>query len=208
MCAIFAAFASGLLSRARYGGAGQRRAWRVRAAGIGMMAALSGAAPGLAIVGPSEVDATFTDRVLTILQKGPGGPGYCTAVVLAPTILLTAGHCVRAPRDMAALVRGAAGALELLEVTAVERHPDYRADAPAARRVSIDAALVRLKAPLGATFRAVALGKAPSPAVGDPVLLVGVGETRAGEPDSGGVLRRANLRVRAPLSSILLWSDG
>ena len=77
-----------------------------------------------------------------------------------------------------------------------------------ARRKSIDAALLRLAAPLPANFRAADLSSGPAPAPGDAITLAGFGVTRPGEPKTGGVLRRAALRAREPISALLLWAEG
>ena len=45
------------------------------------------------------------------------------------------------------------------------------------------------------------------PPVGAEAILAGFGVAREGEPASGGMLRSARLRVRAPLSPILLWTE-
>jgi hypothetical protein len=160
-----------------------------------------------AVVGPSESGDAYGDRVVPILTKGPEGSGLCTGIVLTPDILLTAAHCVRPPSDMAILLHDAGGGYTLVPVARAERHPGYRADAIVARKVSIDAGLVELATPLGAAFRPATLGDS-APGVGDAVTIVGFGERRAGDTKSSGVLRQADLAVRAPLSHILLWAKG
>ncbi len=172
-----------------------------------LVAPLFAVRAALAIVGPSEPDPADADRVVTVLTRGPEGSSYCSGVVIGPDAVLTAAHCVRTAKDTAILLRDGSGAPRLAEVAEVTRHPEYRADAVAARRVSVDAAVLRLKEPLGPPFRAVALAET-APQVGDAVILAGFGQTRAGDPKSGGALRRIALTVRAPLSRVLLWLDG
>lgn len=169
---------------------------------------LVAATPAGAIVGTSEIDTVDTNRVVTLLTKGPDGAGFCSAVVLRPRVVLTAAHCVRSPQDVAVLTRAETGEPKLSPAKAIERHPQYRADAVVSRRVSVDIALVLLASPLGDDYLPMTIGEGKTPAVGETITVLGYGVTRAGDTKSGGVLHRARLLVRAPLSDVLLWADG
>ena len=177
--------------------------WLLAAAGLG-----AGASPAGALVGPSSEDTSFAPHVVMVLKRGVDRAGFCTGVVLAPTVVLTAAHCAAAAaKDMRIYYKGASDEPVLIEVQAVVSHPRYRADAPAKRVVSIDLALVRTQAPLDARFSAADLDDAGAVAVGQAVRIVGYGVAREGEGASGGVLRSGALQVRAPLSTILLWAE-
>jgi hypothetical protein len=159
-----------------------------------------------AIVGPSEPGAPYADRVVMVLSRGREGSGFCTGVVLAPRIVLTAAHCLRAPGDTLALYRDGAGEPVTIAAAATVVHPRYRADAIARRVVSIDLGLLETETALPSSFHPAVLADRAAD-IGEPVLLVGFGVAREGEPKSGGAPRAAALRVRAPLSGVLLWAE-
>lgn len=171
-----------------------------------LVAALS-AAPAGAVVGPSESGARFADHVVMVLARGDDREGFCTGIVMGPRAILTAAHCLRPTRDMAVVYRDAAGKPVLIAVAAAVSHPLYRADAIAARQVSIDLALIETATPLEPRFTPPPLAEGDGPAIGDDVILAGYGVAREGAPTSGGALRSARLKVRAPLSRILLWAE-
>jgi V8-like Glu-specific endopeptidase len=200
-----------LVSIARHASLGDRTvdARRVfRAALIAFALGVLTTGSAEAIVGTSEIDTDDGDRVVTLLTKGPEGAGFCSAVVLAPRVVLTAAHCVRSPQDVVVLTRTESGEPKLWPATAIARHPQYRTDAVASRRLSIDIALVLLASPLGNGNRPLPIAAESKFAVGDTVTLIGYGVTHAGDPTSGGTLHRARLTVRSPLSAVLLWADG
>ena len=73
--------------------------------------------------------------------------------------------------------------------------------------MSIDLALVETATPLDPRFTPPPLADGDGPAVGDETILAGYGVGREGAPASGGALRSARLKVRAPRSTILLWAE-
>ena len=176
--------------------------WLLLCAGI---CAIS--SPALALVGPASEDQSFAAHVVMVLKRGGDRAGFCTGVVLAPQVVLTAAHCVAPIKDMRIHYKDDTGRPEIVEVRAVAVHPGFRADALSKRVVSIDLALVETQAPLDARFSAAELDEAGAVAVGQSVRVVGYGLGREGEGTSGGVLRSAALQVRAPLSAILLWAE-
>lgn len=173
------------------------------------LAALSVFASGgaHALVGPSSDGSTYAGQALMVLAQGPGRASFCSGVVVAPNIVLTAAHCVAAPAATRVHFRDPRGAPVLLTVARVARHPEYRADAVAARAKSVDLALVETAEPLPSSFSAAAPGDAPN-AVGATFEIAGFGMTRQGDPASSGHLRSARLALREPLSNVLLWLDG
>jgi len=168
--------------------------------------ALFGAPGARAVVGPARDAAGFADRIVMVLARGGEGSGFCTGIVLAPRIVLTAAHCLRPAADMVVHFRDSAGQPILLAVAATSVHPMYRADAVKRRVVSIDVGLVETVTPLPAGFRPAALAEGEAPPVGAAATVVGYGIAREGEAKTGGALRAADLRVRAPASQILLWA--
>ena len=184
----------------------KRQAWR---SVLGLAAACCGAiaSPALAIVGPAREDRGFAAHVVMVLERGVDRAGFCSGVVLGPRAVLTAAHCVAAIKNMRIHYRDDAGRPILLEVAATAVHPGFHADAIAKRLVSIDLALIETQAPLDDRFSAAVLDEAADLAVGQAVQIVGYGVGREGEGASAGVLRSATLRVRAPLSRILIWAE-
>jgi len=161
----------------------------------------------LALVGPSREDGSFAAHVVMVLKRGLGQAGFCTGVVIAPQVVLTAAHCVAPTKDMRIHYRDGAGQPVLVEVEAVATHPGFRSDALARRAVSIDLALVRTQTPLDARFSPAELDETGVVAVGQSLRIVGYGVAREGEGTSAGVLRSAALQARAPLSAILVWAE-
>ena len=159
-----------------------------------------------ALVGPTNDGGAYAAHVVMALAQARGGSGFCSGAVLAPNIVLTAAHCVAAPGATRIHFRDSAGKPVLMEVARVARHPGFRADAVAARAKSIDLALVETKEALPSSFSAVAIGDAPG-AVGAPFDVAGFGVAQPGVASTSGVLRRAQLSLRAPLSNVLLWLD-
>jgi hypothetical protein len=159
-----------------------------------------------AIVGPSADGAAFADRVVMVLSRGVEGSGFCTGIVLAPRIVLTAAHCLRRPADTLVLYRDGDGAPVAVAVEATATHPRYRADAIRRRVVSVDLGLLETVAALPPSFHSAILADRDAE-IGEATTIVGFGVTREGEPKSGGAPRSASLRVRAPASKILLWAE-
>ncbi len=178
-----------------------------RGAIFALIAATLSAAPAGAVVGSSESGARFADHVVMVLTRGGDRDGFCTGIVLGPRAVLTAAHCLRPTRDMAVHYRDASGKPVLVAVAAAVAHPLYRANAIAERQVSIDLALIETETTLDPRFTPARLAEGDGPAVGDDAILAGYGVAREGIPSSGGALLSARLKVRAPLSRILLWAE-
>ena len=167
---------------------------------------LLGAAPALAIVGPSTDGAALSSHVVMVLNRLGRMAGYCSGLVLAPTFVLTAAHCVPEGAALKVHFRDEAGAPVLLDTEDVVRHPGYRADAIRTRERSIDLALIHLPARLPARFEATAIDAA-TPELGATFRLAGFGLTREGVATSSGQLRVALAVARQPLSPVLLWAQ-
>lgn len=168
------------------------------------LAALALGGRAHAMVGPTSDGGAYSPHVVMALAQSGRGAGFCSGAVLAPNVVLTAAHCVAAPRATRVHFRDSAGAPVLIEVARVARHPGFRADAVAARAKSIDLALIETKEPLPASFTPVTMGEA-SNEVGAVFEVAGFGVAAPGVASTSGVLRRARLALRAPLSHVLLW---
>ena len=167
--------------------------------------ALSGRAQ--AMVGPTGDAGGYAAHVVMALAQSGRGAGFCSGAVLAPNVVLTAAHCVAAPQATRVHFRDGSGAPVLMEVARVARHPGFRADAVDARARSIDLALIETKEPLPSSFAPVAIGEAANE-IGAAFDVAGFGVAKPGVASTSGVLRRARLSLRAPLSHVLLWLAG
>jgi Trypsin len=161
----------------------------------------------MAVVGPAREDRALNDHVVMVLIRNAGKAGFCSGVVMAPTVVLTAAHCGRPAGDMRVFYRDAANGPVFVAVRAVLAHPGFRVDATTRRVASIDLALIETATPLDARFSAPALDKSGEIAIGQDLLMAGFGVAREGEQSSAGVLRAVNLAARAPLSKVLVWAE-
>ena len=164
-------------------------------------------APGAAaaIVGASGGSHPMARSSVMVL--GSRG-SVCTAVVLAPDVVLTAAHCVAAAEQRVHW-KGADGSPVLVAPSAVARHPGYSAGAETTRRRSIDLALVRLPSPLPSSFVPASLSGSIA-VKGAAVTVAGYGVAREGDGRSSGTFRAASLSVIEPHGPgrILVWASG
>jgi len=159
-----------------------------------------------AIVGGTEHDGPLARASVMVLSSNGG---VCSAVVVAPDVVLTAAHCVTGAAEHRVHFRDEAGEPVLITPSAKAVHPGYDAKAVEARRRSIDLALVLIPEKLPARFRTAVLGAA-QPRAGEAVTVGGYGLAREGDPKTTGTFRTAALTTVEPYgaSSILLWAQG
>lgn len=149
--------------------------------------ALAGATarPAGAVVAGAEVDPAAHPAVVRLAQA-------CTATLVAPRRLLTAGHCISRVTPGTSTVRIAG---ERYVAARIARHPRYQyltPDYPA--EPYRDVALVELdRAVVG--VRAVRVSRRVA-RPGTPVVLYGYGTGHGDRPGDYGTLRRATLVVR------------
>lgn len=170
-----------------------------------LLSALLAAAPAAAIVRGQEDGGPLKTRTLMVLAAGGG---VCSGVVLTRDVVLTAGHCVAGGRDIRVHFRDAAGQPVLLEPAEIATHTGYNARAIEARQRSIDLALIRLAAPLPASFSPATLSAGGLPRAGSPVAAFGWGVAQEDAPQTMGTFRRADLTTVEPYGpgKILLWA--
>lgn len=182
--------------------AGRRRAER---AVLGLAAviacALATGGGALAITGGRE-DAGPLRRSAVMVLGSAGN--VCTGIVVAPSVVLTAGHCAtNAAQHRVHYMEGSRPIL--LTPAAVAVHPGYDKGAIAGRRRSIDLALIRLDAPLPASFAPIALDSGAPPRAGADMTVGGYGSV--GRAPADGRFRTADLAVIEPYGpgKVLLW---
>jgi secreted trypsin-like serine protease len=157
---------------------------------IAAAATLAVCAPALALGGRTVSTAAGSYDTRVVMVLGTRG-SVCTGTVIAPTIVITAAHCVTGPGQYAVAYKDG-GSATLQEIQQVQRHPEYRQGS----RVSIDIALIRLKLPLPGRFSAVPLDdKADDDGVGSSQTIAGYGLAREGDDASAGTLRSASVTV-------------
>lgn len=169
--------------------------------------ALLAATPAAAVVGPSTPGSRLANSLVMVLNHRGATAGFCTGVVLSPTVVMTAAHCVPPGADLRIDLPGDGAAPVLLPIRTVVRHPGYRADAIRLRERSVDLALVALPAALPTRFVPATLASVAGTAAGEPFTLSGYGLGQEGEPRTSGQLRSAGLAAREPLSGVLLWAN-
>jgi hypothetical protein len=139
--------------------------------------------PAAAIIGgapaPAEIGA---QTALIVSTRGAS----CSSAVLTRDLLLTAAHCVE-PKGEYAVAVFEGGAPKLAPVARIVLHSRFDRDAFRTRKPTPDLALVKLSAPLPASYRPARLARDVfKPAPGESFTLTGYGTTREGDDKSAG----------------------
>lgn len=163
-------------------------------------------APAAAIVGGRDEAGPLAKASAMVLSSNGG---VCSAVVVAPDVVLTAAHCATGAAEYRVHYRDETGGPVLIEPAAKAVHPGYEPKAVETRRRSIDLALIRVPDPLPSRFGTAALGGA-KPAKDAALTVGGYGVAREGDARSTGTFRVAAIRAVEPYgeSRILLWAEG
>lgn len=140
--------------------------------------------------GAPSAEAGLGRAVVTVV--GSRG-NFCSGVLIAPDVVLTAAHCVPADATTKVVAYDAQRQPKLLDVRRVASHPRYNSRGIANHRASADVALLQLAAPMA--------GKSPAPlgiprepiVAGARFTIAGIGVTRLGDGKSGGTARAATL---------------
>jgi hypothetical protein len=176
---------------------------RARPRIVSAVALAVAAAPGpaRAIVGGEPASADLAAHVVMIVSDRGS---FCSATVIAPTLLLTAGHCVTKGASYR-LLTFSGGKPVLSELGRVAIHPRFDKAAYAKRRFVIDLALVSLPSPppeVGPLPLAAEAGQ-----MGASYRIAGFGLARRDDPRTGGTLREASLVGVEPASKVQLRLD-
>jgi hypothetical protein len=162
---------------------------------LGLACLVGSALPAAAIVG-GEAAPDLAPHVVEIVSRN----AFCSAVVLAPSLLLTAGHCVADPTEYRALTLSG-GTPVLHPVATIALHPKFDPRAYKARKFVIDLALVKLAEPLPSSFQPLPLpARGEEGVMGARYRIAGFGLAARGDGRTGGTLRSAEL-VGVPLQS-------
>jgi hypothetical protein len=147
--------------------------------------------PAHAITGSRSAPSNAVAHSL-VTVIGPNGV-VCTGAVIAPTVVLTAAHCVASSTSLR-VVDYSSKPPRLITPRKTLSHPRYSAQAMAAHRATADLALVQLPVPMSGKSP-VALGVPRLPVVpGAMFTIAGIGSSK---PDGNdvGTARAASLTV-------------
>jgi secreted trypsin-like serine protease len=159
-----------------------------------------------AVIGGSA-DSAHASVVSIVAQVDAASPELCTGTVIAPRVVLTAGHCTIG-QDPAGLVVGvgpsAGSPTTQLSVAAVFTYPGYGGtdDLP----LGTDLGAVILAEDSGLPSVPLWTGDAAN-LVGSAVTLVGYGQSSASDLESSGTRREVSLDVRSACSALLSFGD-
>ena len=159
-----------------------------------------------AIIGGAKDEGPLARQSVMVLSSNGG---VCSAVVLAPDVVLTAAHCVMGAAEQRVHFRDETGEPVLITPAAKAVHPGYNAKAIETRQRSIDLALLRIPEALPDRFERATL-TAARVSENAPVTVGGYGLAREGDAKSSGTFRTATLTAVEPYgpSRILLWAEG
>jgi hypothetical protein len=166
---------------------------RVAACGLCSFSLLSLLVSGLAVAmvgGAPPADPSIARHVVLIV--GSRGTS-CSGGVIARDLVLTAAHCALPGADYKLVTFDAAHQPELKDVATVARHPQFELATLLAHRATADVALLKLAAPLPATFAPAPLARERTVAVGDEFIVAGYGLAVRGDGRTGGTVRAATL---------------
>ncbi|CAM5770029.1 hypothetical protein LMIY3S_03035 [Labrys miyagiensis] len=165
---------------------------------LALAALFLAALPAQAIVGGAPAGADMARHVVMIVSDRGS---FCSASVIAPDLLLTAGHCVREGANYRLLTySGGRPVLSSLDQVAI--HPQFDAKAYNTRHFTIDLALVKLVQPLSG-YEPLPLS-AEAGVAGQSYRVAGFGLTAQNAGKSGGVLRELTLQGAPPVSKVQL----
>jgi secreted trypsin-like serine protease len=158
--------------------------------GVAFAGALVASLPAAAMVGGAAPAGDGAGRAVVMLTGSHGT--FCSGVALAPSLVLTAGHCVLPGADYKLIEFDAVRRPTLKDISVIARHPEFDVNAVLRHRVTADLAVLALATPLNvaAAMLAPAGGAV---AVGDRFMVAGYGVAVRGDGKSGGTVRAATL---------------
>lgn len=178
---------------------------RVGALVIAMATVLAVPEPASAVIGGREGGPAAGSTLMVLNARG----GVCSGIVLSARAILTAAHCVAGSSEIRIHWKEGGAEPVLIPPASVTLHPGYDGDAIAARRRSIDMALLRMAAPLPRRFAPATLHEGELPRAGSAVTLAGYGVSREGEAQTTGTYRSVALAAVEPYGPgrLLIWAQ-
>ncbi|MGJ4927417.1 S1 family peptidase [Bradyrhizobium sp. HKCCYLS2038] len=155
------------------------------------LATLPVSSPALAIVGNAPAAADGIGRSVVTIVGSRGN--FCSGALIAPKLVLTAGHCVQPGVDYRIVEYDRDRKPVLKTVRRVAVHPGFSVQAILAHRATADVALLEMETPAKDRVP-VALSVPQAPlAAGNAFAVAGIGVAIPGDGKSGGVVRVAPL---------------
>lgn len=169
---------------------------------LGFVLALATATPAASVVGGGPGGSLEQASVMVLNDRG----GFCSGVLLAADVVLTAAHCVPRGREIRVHVPGGATPV-MIPPARVAVNPAYVPDAIRERRRSIDMALILIAEPLPGRPH-VRLAGGGTPPAGSELVVGGFGASREGDASATGRFRSAELRAVEPFGrgQAVLWA--
>jgi hypothetical protein len=156
------------------------------------VAMLALAGPAQAIVGGGAPSADGVGRNVVTIVGSRGN--FCSGTMIAPTVALTAAHCVQPGAIYKIVEYGAQRTPQLRDIAQVAIHPQFNLQTMLAHRATADVALLRLAAPVAAGRQPALVGVPRIPIQqGSRFTIAGIGVTIRGDGKSGGIVRAASL---------------
>jgi hypothetical protein len=164
-----------------------------------LVCALAVTSPAAALVGGASPAPEDAGRVVVMLTGTHGS--FCSGVTLAPTLVLTAAHCVLPGAGYKLVEFDSMGGPHLKDIVQIVRHPDFDATAAQRHRVTADMALLKLSGP-ARTAAALLAPASATIATGDRLVVAGYGVAVRGDGRTGGTVRAATLTVTGKPGSL------
>jgi len=158
---------------------------------LAVAAALLLFSPAQAIVGGAPISSDGIARAIVTIVGSRGN--FCSGALIAPRLVLTAGHCVQPGADYRIVEYAADGKPRLQTIRQVAVHPGFNMQTMLAHRATADVALLELEA-APADKKPSALGVPQLPiSPGGQFTIAGIGVTVPADGASGGKVRSAAL---------------
>jgi hypothetical protein len=155
-------------------------------------AMLALAQPSHAITGSRSAPSEAIARSIVTVIGSRGN--VCTGSLIAPMIVLTAGHCIM-PGTSYRVIDYTTQPPRLITAQKIATHPQFSMQAMNAHRATADVALLQLPSPVPNKSPAT-LGAPRIPIVpGAPFTIAGIGTTASGSDSGVGTVRAAGLIV-------------
>lgn len=148
--------------------------------------------PSFAVTGAASAPSANMSRAIVTVVGSRGN--VCTGSLIAPNVVLTAGHCIT-PKTSYRVIDSTTQPPRLITVSKVATHPQFDMQTMLAHRATADVALLLLPAPVPKKEPAeFGVPRAPV-APGSRFTVAGIGVTAAGSEGGIGTIRSAALSV-------------